>query len=117
MVQSMAETGRKNISDQTETFSLYSSEVVLGTNCIYVSNGEVNYSYISFNSVNSLTTTNADFCEETENWLRNLQKKSTLISGVSEKQRYQFFSRMFGTIDSYTEAVKQSDASPALKAT
>lgn len=39
MVQGFAETGRKNISDKTETFQLYCSEVVLGTNCIYVQMG------------------------------------------------------------------------------
>lgn len=99
MLQKNAESGRKNVGDRNETYLLYSSEVVLGTNCIYAIMGDARYSYISFNTLNSLTTSNPEFCQETEHWMRNLEKKSTLISGVSEKQRYQFFSSMFRKID------------------
>ncbi|PBQ32297.1 hypothetical protein CNR22_11115 [Sphingobacteriaceae bacterium] len=106
MVHKNAENGRKNISDKTETYMLYNSEVVLGTNCIYAIMGEARYSYISFNSINSLTTNNPEFCEETEHWMRNLEKKSTLISGVGEKQRYQFFSQMYKQIDAFIEKVR-----------
>ncbi|MBK9285543.1 MAG: hypothetical protein IPM51_14675 [Sphingobacteriaceae bacterium] len=106
MVQGFAENGRKNISDKNETFQLYSSEVVLGTNCIYVQMGESRYSYITFNTLNSLTTNNPEFCEETEHWMKNLEKKSTLISGIAEKQRYQFFSDMFKTLDQYVNLAK-----------
>jgi hypothetical protein len=66
--------------------------------------GESRYSYITFNTLNSLTTNNPEFCEETEHWMKNLERKSTLISGISEKQRYQFFSKMFKTLDSYIAA-------------
>ena len=106
MVHKNAENGRKNISDKTETYTLYNSEVVLGTNCIYAIMGEAKYSYISFNSINSLTTNNPEFCEETEHWMRNLEKKSTLISGVGEKQRYQFFSQMYKHIDAFIEKAR-----------
>lgn len=108
MVYKNAETGRKNISDKSETYSLYSSEVVLGTNCIYAIMGEAKYSYISFNTINSLTTNNPEFCEETEHWMRNLEKKSTLISGVGEKQRYQFFSHMFKSIEVVVDKITQA---------
>ena len=99
VVQQNSADARKNKSDKTETYFLYNSEVMLGTNCIYVQMGNSNYSYISFNTMNSLTTNNPQFCEETEHWLKNLEKKSTLISGVSEKQRYQFFNQLFKAID------------------
>jgi hypothetical protein len=108
MVQRMAESGRKLVSDKAETFLLYSSEVVLGTNCIYAIMGDSRYSYISFNTLNSLTTSNPEFCQETEHWMRNLERKSTLISGVSEKQRYQFFSSMFRKIDEQIEKTARS---------
>jgi hypothetical protein len=106
MVMKFAENGRKNVSDKNETYQMYNSEVVLGTNCIYVIMGESKYSYITFNTMNSLTTNNPEFCEETEHWMRNLEKKSTLISGIAEKQRYQFFSNMFKVIDGYIDKVK-----------
>jgi len=105
MLHTNAETGRKNISDKNETFFLYNSNVVLGTNCIYAIMGDTKFSYISFNSINSLTTNNAEFCEETERWMRNLERKSTLISNVGEKQRYKFFSQMYKNIDVCIEKI------------
>jgi hypothetical protein len=41
-----------------------------------------------------MVTTNTGFCDETENWLKNLIRKSIPISGVSEKQRFRFFKMM-----------------------
>jgi len=105
-VEKCAENGRKVISSPVEDFQLYSSDVVLGTNCIYVKSGDSNYAYISFNTLNSLTTNNNEFCEETEHWVKNLIKKSTLISGVAEKQRYQFFSKMARNIEECYNRVK-----------
>jgi hypothetical protein len=106
VVQQFAENGSKQKGHKGDSYQLYNSEVVLGTNCIYVIMGEARYSYISFNTLNSLTTTNPEFCEETEHWMRNLERKSTLISGVAEKQRYQFFSKMYKVIDEFIEKVK-----------
>jgi hypothetical protein len=107
-VQRNAEDARKSPGDTEETFALYSSDLVLGTNCIYAVTGETAHSYISFNTLNSLSTDNPEFTEETENWMRNLEKKSTLISGVASKQRYQFFNSMFRKIDEQIERVKNS---------
>jgi hypothetical protein len=107
MLKQNASNARKNISDANETFFLYHSEIVLGTNCIYLTMGDTRYSYLSFNTMNSLATSNAEFCEETEHWMKNLERKSTLISGVAEKQRHQFFHKMFATIEEYAQKVNQ----------
>ena len=108
MVQKFAEDGRKNNNDSKNNFTLYSSEVVLGTNCIYITMGNSKYAYISFNTMNSLTTNNTEFCEETEHWVHNLERKSNLISGVSEAQRYQFFNTMFKSIDSFIDKISHA---------
>jgi len=99
-----AENSRKEKSDKEETYQLYCSEVVLGTNCIYVKSGDFKHAYISFNTMNSLTTNNSEFCDETEHWIKNIIRKSTLISGAAEKQRYQFFSVLNKHID---ESIKK----------
>lgn len=101
-----ADTGRKEISDKTENFQLYHSEVVLGTNCIYINVADAKHAYISFNTMNSLNTNNNEFCEETEHWVKNIIKKSTLISGVAEKQRYQFFSKLNNYINESENKIK-----------
>jgi uncharacterized protein YjfI (DUF2170 family) len=87
-------------------FGLYNSDLVIGTNCIHIAMDEQIVSYISFNTLNSLTTTNQQFCEEIEHWMKNLIKKSTLISGVAEKQRFQFFNKIYKSIDVSIERIK-----------
>lgn len=88
------------------SFSLYKSELVIGTNCIHVNTGDYNFSYISFNTMNSLTTGNQVFCTEIELWMRNLIRKSVLISGTAEKERYRFFNQVYKAIDLSLEKLK-----------
>jgi len=109
MVQNMAANGKKNPEDSGETFRMYHCELVLGTNCVFSTVDNIKYSTISFNNLNSLYTTNVRFGEEIESWLRNLEKKSILISGVAEKQRYQFFKRMFERIDESAKYISTRD--------
>ncbi|MES2567332.1 MAG: hypothetical protein V4565_10720 [Bacteroidota bacterium] len=90
----------------TVPFSLYNSDLVIGTNCIHINSNNMLYSYISFNTMNSLTSSNQQFCEEIEHWMKNLIKKSTLISSIAEKQRFQFFSKAYKAIDQCIERIK-----------
>jgi hypothetical protein len=46
-----------------------------------------------------MQTTNANFNQQNEQWLNNILAKSTLVSGVSEKQRNQFFKSIYKQID------------------
>ncbi|HEY1040435.1 MAG TPA: hypothetical protein VGF30_13565, partial [Bacteroidia bacterium] len=88
------------------TYHLYNSDLVIGTNCIHVKAGTNNFSYISFNTMNSLTTANKVFCKEIEHWMKNLIKKSSLISGSAEKQRFQFFKNMQRQIDASIQKIQ-----------
>ncbi len=100
------ETKGKNPHSGITSFGLYNSDLVIGTNCIHINVNNAVYSYISFNTMNSLTTGNQQFCEEIEHWMKNLIKKSTLISGIAEKQRFQFFSKAYKAIDQCIERIK-----------
>jgi hypothetical protein len=64
---------------------------MIGNNSILANIGSTKIAYVSNNTFNMMSTTSADFVHENELWLNNLLKKSTLISGVAEKQRNQFF--------------------------
>jgi hypothetical protein len=72
-------------------FTMYQSEFVLMNNHIFVTAGSAKILYLTHNTFNSMATTNSVFCCETEEWLKNLIRKSTQISGVGEKQRHKFF--------------------------
>ncbi len=96
-------TGNKN---KEENYQLYNSDLVIGNNCIHISTEQHNSAYISFNTLNSLTTSNRAFCEEIEHWMKNLMRKSTLISGSAEKQRFRFFNTMRSNISACEERIK-----------
>lgn len=89
-----------------QSFWLYNSDLIIGTNAIHIETEHFNSSFISFNTMNSLTTSNQSFCEEIEHWMKNLMKKSTLISGSAEKQRFRFFNQMHKHISAMEEKIK-----------
>jgi len=94
-------------SSTKENYKLYNSDLMIGNNCILIKAGGSRSTYISHNTFNSMATTNSGFCDETENWLVNIIKKSTLISGVSEKQRFRFFKIINDKISKIKERVEQ----------
>ena len=97
-LEGWAKKGSKDNHALDENFQFYCSDVELGTNCIYIQSGAAKYAYISFNTLNSLNTNNQVFCDEMEHWIRNIIQKSTLISGVAEKQRFLFFNKIYENI-------------------
>ncbi|MES2837111.1 MAG: hypothetical protein V4667_06295 [Bacteroidota bacterium] len=74
-------------------YDLYLCDVMIGTNCILSKHDDVAETFLSYHTFNSMATNDSRFCYETEVWLNNLIKKSTLVSCVAEKQRYQFFKK------------------------
>ena len=75
-------------------YALYHSDVMIGNNCVLVSSAGIKSTYLSYHTFNTILTSNAGFCNETDQWLKNLIRKSNLISGVAEKQRYRYFKRI-----------------------
>ena len=104
-IQTIAETSSKTPSDNN--FNLYFSEIEIGNNSILASSEKYKRAYLSHNTINIIVTTHNSFCGETERWLNNLIKKSTLISGTSEKIRYQFFKRALDNIASLKNRINE----------
>ena|SRR6218665_2175100 len=75
-------------------YALYHSDVMIGNNCVMVNTNGVKATYLSYHTFNTILTTNAGFCNETDQWLKTLIRKSSLISGVAEKQRYRYFKKI-----------------------
>jgi len=87
-------------------FTMYQSEVMVGNNSIVATIGQTKISYVSYNTFNMMTTTNEKFVNEAEQWLKNLIKKSILISGVGEKQRNQFFRKLSQRLDKLKQEIE-----------
>lgn len=93
----MLENVKKQATDGTKfsslpgNFQLYLSELMVDSNTILVCTDQGKVVYKSFNMFNTLSTSNPIFCNETENWLDNVVKLSTLLSGSAERSRDQLF--------------------------
>ena len=80
--------GRKNTP-----YKFYVSEIDLcNTFVLFRKHGTINCDLKLFN-INHFDIFDLQFCREIENWLNSAIQSSTLISGSSEIQRYQFFNR------------------------
>ena len=60
--------------------------------------GDKRVSFITYNTMNILSTSQEGFCDHIERYLTNLRNKSTLISNTAEKERNKFFKRMYEKI-------------------
>jgi BetR domain len=89
LIQRQAEQGSKDA--QSANYQVYQSEIQVGNNCILVRANDQRITFVRHQTFNIMHTYQPSFCADTEVFLQNMIKKSILISGVSEKQRYQFF--------------------------
>lgn len=109
-VQAYAENAShmvQNKMTRDNNYMLYISDIDIGTNCIFTGVGEFKGIHLSFNTLNKLLTTNNAFAEQADNWIENLIKRSTLVSGTSEKHRYQFFRRINSKVDKLEAGIKE----------
>ena len=97
-VARMAESDSKDAAGKVP-FKLYESEIQIGNNTILAQLNDTRVAYVSYQTFNVMTTFNADFCDDTEGFLRSLIRRSMLISGVSERQRRQFFTRLAAPVE------------------
>ncbi len=94
LIEKQAEAGNKvlnTLDNENSSFTLYNSDIEIGNNCIYTQSGSNERLYLSVHTFNKIVTNNQVFIDDSLKWLDNLMKKSNLISGVSQINRYKFF--------------------------
>lgn len=75
-------------------YKIYVNEFILGDNTLLALLGDRKITYINHSVLNYLVTSDPAFCEHTYQNIRNIIKKSTLISEVGEKERRRFFNNV-----------------------
>jgi hypothetical protein len=105
LLKKKAENSSKLPNQTSSNFMLYQSEVMIGNNSILVTLGNQKIAYVSNNTFNMMSTASTNFVQENEEWLKNLVRKSILISGVSEKQRNRFFKTLLDKIDTLRKII------------
>ena len=84
---------------RVENFRLYFNDLVLIDNTISIEYENHLQTFLSYNSLDYLHTTNENFSHQIQEWLKTLTKKSDLISTVSERLRNKFFLQIGDKID------------------
>lgn len=87
------------------TFCLFENEVVLNDNTVLVETDNISTSFLTYNVVNLLTTSDPAFTEKIAQFLKGLLKKSTQISTSAAKERNRFFHKLQQQIDSFRQKV------------
>jgi len=84
-------TAGSSIEKAGAPYKIYVNEFILGDNTILAMLGDRRITYVNHSVLNYLVTSDPGFCEYTYQHIRNIIKRSTLISEVGEKERKRFF--------------------------
>lgn len=91
-------------------FKLYLSGIELENNFIVVRREKMISSNIKLYTINSMSTIDPDFCDESMKWINNTIKKSILISGGLQKESFKFFNSLTQKIRHLIERIENSKA-------
>jgi len=90
----------------TGQFHLYRNEFITpDTTFLFKLDGK-RMAFITYHTMSILNTTQESFCQETEDYLKNIIKKSTLISTTGERDRNKFFNAIEKRIQESKEILR-----------
>ena len=89
------------------SFSLFENEVVLNDNTVLVSTGDDKITFLTYNVVNLLTTSDPAFCDKIGHFLQGLIKKSIQISTSAAKERNRFFNRLEKQVQAFRVRIEK----------
>lgn len=110
-IQKQAEKSTKLPDDKTGVhgeavnYQLYYSDIEITNNSVLIEVGNLSSVYLGHFSFSTMSTTSEMYCRETRKWFDTIIRKATLISGVSEKLRYQVFRKFFNQIDALEQRI------------
>jgi len=88
-----------------ESFKMYFNEVSIADTTVSFIMDDIKITFITYNNLNILNTSNVEFCERIHNYLKNIIKKSIPISSYSERERKKFFKRMIKKIANLKDSI------------
>jgi len=89
----------ENPETKKPNFSFFFNRIVLGDNTILVTTDGVKTAYLNYDVLNYMVTRDETFCNQCHEDLRNLMRRSTVISQSSERQRNIFFGILLAKIE------------------
>lgn len=107
-IKQMAEENNKAYNHDKKLnvpFLFYKIDVNLNTSNLLAIMDTHKISLQQFNAINFMTTTQSDFCEEYLDWIRNIQSKSSLLSGAGIVERQRFFNSVTKQINEFKDGL------------
>lgn len=104
-LKDIASKSSKLTDSDNKNLEMYVSDLMINTNTIMVEIGSMKSVYKSVNTFNSLSTSHLQYCAETDRWMQNLIRKSTLISGIAERHRMKLFRHALNAIEALRKKV------------
>jgi hypothetical protein len=89
----------ENPSTKRNNLNFFYNRLILGETTILVKTGDVKTLFLNYDVLNYMTTHDEKFCNQVDEALENLVKRSTMISQSSEKQRNIFFGILLAKIE------------------
>jgi len=83
------------------SYVLYENEIVLNDNTIFITMGDSCVTYLTYNVLGLLASTNKNFCKSMASFHKAIMSKSNLISQVGEKERNRFFNKLNKIVDDF----------------
>ncbi|WP_268034112.1 hypothetical protein [Algoriphagus sp. PAP.12] len=98
-LECMAESGKKflpnsSVSENMAEYQFFVNEFVLGDNTFFVEIDNQKLTYLNYNVIYFIGTSDPSFNEGMYKNIQNLIQKSSQISKVGEKERKQFFNKL-----------------------
>ena len=88
-----------------DSYHFYENEVVLNDNTIFVETDNFTATYLTYNVLSLLYTTDPEFCTGVKNYLNGILKESILISSVNAKERNRFFNKLLEKIEHFKDSI------------
>jgi hypothetical protein len=102
-IQHYARHGKKE--NNSASFSMYKNDILIAETTIFFKMGDKRVTFLTYNTMNVLTTSNERFCKNMEEYLTNVINKSIQISTSGEKERAKFFNRMQDSIQAFKKRI------------
>jgi hypothetical protein len=92
-------------SSSLPAYKMFINELIMGDNMQFMELGDQKITYINHSVINFIMTHDESFNDYTKKTFDIITQKSTLISGVNEKERILFFNRLRAKINSAKQKI------------
>ncbi len=103
-IQQWVKNGIKE--NNTAQFGMYKNDILIAETTIFFKMGDKRVAFLTYNTMNILTTSNDRFCDIMEDYLTNLVHKSIQISTSGEKERAIFFNYIQDSIQQLKKKIR-----------